>query len=189
MSSNNENDAYDSSLNSDNDSPTTTPSGPPDPHKTPDRRPPLGCPPRQKIVRTGDRITLTDETVHVVTRPICVPVMHAVNGSHNDAENVIAEDRYPQLGNEAKGWMVGPMPEKPFLDRFLPYNTTPGTPTRPPKQNLPGQDSTTNASPDTLEPVEVPTSGGFASIQFPVQNEEDMYEHLVSTRRSCNSHT
>ena len=122
----------------------------------------------------------------LVTRLIGMPVAHTMNGSHNDTEWVTAENRYIELAREAKRWIVGPMPEELFLDRFLPYNTekepAPGAQTAFPTQSTLGCIPVVNTctSQDEGDTGEAPTTCKFETMQFPVEKKEDLYEPLVS---------
>ena len=110
-----------------------------------------------------------------VTRPISTPVMFTVNGSSNLFENMIAEDKYPEMAKEVKKWAVGPMPEQPFLDHFLPYNTNIGP---EPVINTSSTSHALEASDSVQEAPKMPSA--FDSIKFPVKTEQELYDPIVS---------
>lgn len=118
-----------------------------------------------------------------VTRPIDTPVSFTPNKFRNDNKYVTAEDKYPVIAREVKTWAVGPMPEQPFLDHFLPYNTNTG-PAPVMQPSSPSHRPMSSGS--TQEAFKTPSA--FDSIKFPVKTEQELYDPIVSTQRYINFH-
>lgn len=101
-----------------------------------------------------------------------------MNGFRNENERENAKKRYVKHASEVKGWAIGPMPEEPFLKRFLPYRTY--TPPISPSTRINNRGSTADASGEETEHTP-PKPSAYDLIKPPHIMEEEMYEALVSS--------
>lgn len=102
-------------------------------------------------------------------------IAYTMNGSRNDTERLNAKKKYIKRAREVKGWGIGPMPEKPFLERFLSYNTY--TPPSSPSMRMISHDPAATSSGQEANPAK---PSAYKSIKFPVEREKLLYEPLVS---------
>lgn len=110
-------------------------------------------------------------------------VVFTVNGSHNETEYQLAKEKYLKRAREAKGWAIGPMPEEPFLERFLPYNTD-----TPPSSPLTMLMNRGGAAKIYGRKRKRTKRNAYDSIKSPVKREKELYYPLVSILRYFNSH-
>lgn len=99
-----------------------------------------------------------------------------MNSFRNENERENAKKRYVKRASEVKGWAIGPMPEEPFLERFLPYSTY------MPPRSLSTKVKNCGLTADTSgEEIEHTKPTAYDLIKPPHITEEEMYEALVSS--------
>lgn len=127
------------------------------------------------------------DTELCVRRPIGLPVAYPtrMNQLHDEATPENIKNKYAKRAREVKDWTVGPMPEEPFLEHFLPYNPN----TRPESgRSLISMTHETTASGSmdkeikVEEPLSIPGPSAFDPINLSVQIEQGLYGPLVSNR-------
>lgn len=110
-------------------------------------------------------------------------VVFTVNGSHNETEYQLAKEKYLKRAREVKGWAIGPMPEEPFLQRFLPYNTD-----TPPSSPLNMPMNRGGAAKIYGRKRKRTKRNAYDSIKSPVKREKELYYPLVGISRYFNPH-
>lgn len=99
-----------------------------------------------------------------------------MNNFRNENERENAKKRYVKRASEVKGWAIGPMPEEPFLERFLPYSTY--TPPKSPSTGIKNRGLKADTSGEEIEHTK---PSAYDLIEPTLITEEEMYEALVSS--------